>query len=174
MKKGRNRPLNQKQRDFTLHIEIKQMFGHEALRERMIEMYRCVVLIAAAVLVLIAMPTVECGGSGKSDKATRGGKSVSTELAAAAAEETADAILAATLQAEEDKKVAHNNSGGYSDAAIARDLQAREDEKVSSSKKRKVTPSLRGKSRSSESSANATVSFPGPNRPDSVLSRQSA
>ena len=122
-----------------------------------------VVVLLRAILVLTMFAAVKCGGGMKGDGpgGKRGGKSLANELAAAAADTAHDASLAAQMQAEEDKKSAQNNSGGYSDAAIARDLQEQEEAKVASTKKRKVMPSLIQRSSKSKST-NGTVSFPGP------------
>ncbi len=120
------------------------------------------VVLLGAVLILIFCAPVKCGGGGKGDgPARRSGKSISNELAAAAGETAHNETLAAHLQAEEDKKSAENNTGGYSNATIARDLQEKENAKAASGTRVKPCPRCKPKS----NSTNGTVSLPGPFQP---------
>ena len=126
-----------------------------------------VVLLGAVLVLTTILATVECGGGGTGERPGRTGrasKGAEKELAAAAAEQT-DEMLAQAMQEEEDKKAGQNNSGGFSDAAIARDLQIKEEQKAASGKKNKVQPCLKAKARPSDSTE-ATVSPPGPQKPD--------
>ncbi len=119
-------------------------------------------MLFGALLMLTICATVECGSGGKGDgPARRSGKSIANELAAAAGDTAHDETLAAHLQAEEDKKIAENNTGGYSNATIARDLQEEENAKAASSKRVKPCP----RSKPKLNSTNGTVSFPGPLQP---------
>ncbi len=112
------------------------------------------------------LATVECCGGGTGERPGRNGrasKSADKELAAAA--EQTNEMLAQAMQEEEDKKAGQNNSGDFLDAAIARDFQIKEEQKSASGKKNKVQPCLKAKARSSDSTE-ATVSPPGPQKPD--------
>ena len=133
----------------------------------MLKLSRVVVLLGA-VLVLTILAIVECAGPGKGEgggSKRSGSRSAANEISGAAPELQGDELLAATLQAEEDKKLAqNNNSGGYSDAAIARDIQIKEEEKAASGRKAKLQPCLKAKPR--PDATNVTVSPPGPSKPE--------
>ena len=126
-------------------------------------------LLFGAVLVLMTILTAESGGSAKGGDTTpaggRRGRSA-IDPAAAAAEPTADELLAQTLQDEENKEVnasGTSGSGGPSDAHLAKLLQDEENKmaeiKSPESKKRKVMPQLKAKpaAAAGASSSDATV-----------------
>ena len=137
------------------------------------------VVAIVSLIVLVTTFTAECGGStkGGTDSATkRASRSVSAELAAAAATTEAEVsnneTIARTLQEEENKKQADATNGSMASGApssehLARVLQEEEDKKAcaprngtsSAKKTNKRTFQLRMKAKSAAGDASMVCSI---------------